>query len=214
MGCVGGVHYHHIDSTIDYDQQGEQQADVTGSVSSVDFGLVADFRYARLAFPFEGHRRKIDLVVREGSAFSIDEVIELRTIRLDVPLWSFRDFSNGSSESWYPGSMAQRHSLELWASSSLGMGPIHPATATLSVAYYKYGAVAVRLFGGWSRTPYSGLDRSIQQGAAVDQRREGYAPGMVAGIELTLAAGEYALELARFILDRDRAGRGASDRWH
>ncbi len=210
-GCVAGVHHHSIDSTVDYAEG--QRADVTGSVNSIDLGLVADFRYARLAIPFEGHRREIDVVVRDGSAFSIDEVIEVRSLRIDAPVWRIMEISEGSSEHWYPGRNAQRHSLELWASTSVGLSPIHPATATLGLTYYKYGAVAARLYGGWSRTPYSGLDRSIQQGAPVDQRRRGYAPGIVVGLELTVAAGEYALELARFLLERDRAGRSASDRW-
>lgn len=211
VGCIGGVHHHRINSTVEH---GEQIADVTGTVDSADFGVVADFRYARLALPFEGHRRQINVDFRNGSQFSVDQVVEIRALRADVPLWSAKDLSDDESETWYPGRMNQRHSLEVWASGSVGVTPIHPASASLGLVYYRYGAVAVRLFAGVSKTPYSGLDRAFIDGTEINRRREGHATGMVAGLEVTLAAGEYALELLRFIVDRDRAGRDVTDRWN
>lgn len=210
-GCVAGVHHHRIDATV---EEAGDTVDIEGSVNSVDFGIVADFRYARLAMPFEGHRRQIEVDVRDGGAFSIDKVVELRALRLDVPLWSAIDLADEPSGSWYPGRMSQRHSVELWASGSVGVTPIHPKTATVGAVYYRYGAVAVRVYGGLSSNPYSGLDRSIENGGEVNHRREGSVTGMVGGIEVTLAAGEYALELVRFIIDRDREGRSTSDRWN
>lgn len=206
-GCIVGVHHHRLPSTFEY--EGESGT-ASGSINSVDVGVVADFRYFRLAFPFEGHRRKLELRGEDGTVVSQDEVVEMRTLRLDVPLLSLKSFSKTAEPRWYPGAMARRESLELWLSGSVGMMPDHPVTATASVVYYRYGALAVRLFGGASFVPYEGRTRSIS--ATGDQRHKaisGYLPAAIAGLEVTLAAGEYALELLQFFLDIDRRGREA-----
>ena len=137
--------------------------------------------------------------------------MENRTLRLDVPLWAFTELGSSQTGRNYPGRMVRRHTVEVWASASAGLGPIHPTTATAGVVYYRYGGMAVRLFGGVSRTPYSGLERVNLAGVGTHQRREGYGPGMVVGLEVTLAAGEYGLELARSILDYDRESRRVLD---
>lgn len=205
FGCIAGVHHHRVSGSADHHQG--QIADVSGTVDSVDLGLVADFRVLRLGMPFEGQRRTLEVDNREGGRFTVDEEVENRTLRLDVPLWAITEFATEPTGKSYPGRMVRRHTLEVWASGSVGVAPIHPATATAGLVYYRYGGIAVRLYGGFSRTPYSGTERVNIGGASAHQRREGYAPGGVIGLEVTLAAGEYALELARFILDLDREGR-------
>lgn len=210
-GCIAGVHHHRINTDVDH--HNGQIADVSGTVDSVDIGVVADFRVLRLGMPFEGQRRQIEVDNRQGGQFTVDEVVENRTLRLDVPVWALTEFSGDETGRNYPGRMEQRHTLELWTSGSVGVAPLQGLTASAGLVYYRYGAVAIRLYGGVSNTPYSGRERVNVAGAQAFQTREGRAPGMVAGLEVTLAAGEYALELARFILDLDRGARDSRDRW-
>ncbi len=209
-GCIVGAHHQRMNATVDADGAA---ADVEGTVESVDLGLVADFRYLRLGFPFEGQRRRIAVDIQDGGRFEVDQVVEMRALRLDVPVWSFRDFSEEPSGHRYPGLMRQRESLELWVSGSVGVSPINPGTASVGLVYYRYGAFAARLYGGASFNPFEGLDRSSIDGVQHNQRRSGYAPGIIIGLEMTLAAGEYALELAQFILELDRDSRDSADRW-
>ncbi len=211
VGCIAGVHHHRVHSTVTIDDG--QRAQVRGQVNSVDLGIIADFRYLRVGFPFEGHRRQIEVSPEGGGRFTLDEVVELRAIRLDVPIYSFADLSEEPSGHRYPGRMRRRHSVEIWGSGSLGFTPINPSTASVGLVYYRYGRMAVRLYGGMSGNPFEGVERRILDGAEVNQRRSGYAFGGVAGVEITLAAGEYALELVQFFMDLDRSGRKPTDRW-
>lgn len=210
-GCIAGVHHHRIQSSLTLDN--DQSAQARGQVNSVDLGVVADFRYFRLALPFEGHRRQIEVEADDGSRFGIDQVVELRALRLDVPLFSFADFSEEPSGRRYPGRMRRRHSLEIWGSASVGMTPINTSTASVGLVYYRYNRWALRLYGGASVNPVDGVSRRIVDGAPVSQRRHGYAPGAVAGLEITLAAGEYGLELIDFFVNFDSESRQILDRW-
>lgn len=198
-GCIVGVHHHQVGSTVHAD---DHTASVDGSVSGVDLGVMADFRYVRVGMPFEGQRHQLAVDVDGEGGFEIDQVFEMRSLQLDVPLYSFRDFDDEPSGRWYPGNMPQRHSLELWVGGSVGVTPLHSSTATLSLAYYRYGGIAARLYGGVSFTSYTGLVGADSGSGQV--RREGFAPGAVVGLEVTLAAGEYALELIEYIIEWDR----------
>lgn len=209
FGCIAGVHHHQMDTTVVHEGD---TLEVSGTVDSVDLGITADFRYLRIGMPFEGHRRQIDVDTRGGSSFQIDRVVELRALRVDVPVFSFADFSEEPSGLRYPGMMRRRESLELWLSGSVGVNPIHTATASAGLAYYRYGGLAVRLYGGLSANPFEGSERGIAEGSSTVHHRSGYAPGWMAGLEVTLAAGEYALELVQFILDWDERSRDAIDR--
>ena len=197
------MHHHRVDGSFAVD---DARGQVEGTVNSVDLGVVADFRYLRLAVPFEGQSRKLR-ATGAGGTFSIDEVVENRTLRLDVPLLVLRDFSSEPSGARYPGSMRRRHTLELWLSGSLGMTPIQPVTATAGLTYYRYGVTAVKLYAGGSLTPFEGLARAVEDGREINNRVQGYGPGIIIGLEVTLAAGEYALELLQFLLDADRSAR-------
>lgn len=204
-GCTFGAHHQRVATSVDQD---DHSARVDGTVDGVDLGVVADFRYFRLGLPYEGQRHEMAVEIEDEGGFDIDSTFELRTLRLDVPVFSFRDFSDDPSGRRYPGRMEGRHSLELWLSGSVGVSPISPVTATAGLTYYRYGAYAARLYGGMSMTPYSGLTQTNTQGPDRTVRREGHAPGIVVGVEMTLAAGEYALELVEFIREFDEEADG------
>ncbi len=204
-GCLAGGQHHRIVGS-DQPEEGLDYS-MEGSVQSVDLGLVADFRVVRLGSVFEGQRREIVGRGEEGGGVSIDQTIELNAMRLDVPLLSLTEFGSSEHGGWYPGTMAQRHGLEVWLSGSVGTGPIQPASVTLGLSYYRYGGVAARLFGGWSSHPYSGVAGGAIMDGGQSRRVEGRAQGVVVGLEMTMAAGEYALEIARGILDIDRESR-------
>lgn len=209
-GCITGVHHHHIQSTVNADNH---SAEVTGTVSGVDVGVMADFRFARVGLPYEGQRHQLEVQVQDGRRFEDDNVFEMRTFQLDVPLWSLRDFSEEPTGHRYPGLMPRRHSLELWVSGQAGVTPVDTAAATLSAVYYRYGGIAARVYAGASWIPYSGLGSTSEGGFTRLERREGHAMGVVFGLEMTLAAGEYGLELVQFVLDLDQSARDAADRW-
>ncbi len=202
-GCIVGVHHHQIGTTV---EAADHSASVDGSVSGVDMGVVADFRYARIGMPFEGQRHQLEVDVDGEGSFRIDEVFELRSVQLDVPLFSFIDFDDEPSGQRYPGLMEQRNSLELWVSGTAGVAPLNSTSATLGLVYYRYGGLAARLYGGVSFTSYSGLAGTVE-GSTGEVRRQGFAPGAVVGLEVTLAAGEYALELVQYLLEWDRSSR-------
>ena len=210
-GCIAGVHHHRISSTFEHEGDA---GSASGQINSVDLGVVADFRYARLAFPFEGHRREFRLEGQSGNVFSINEVVEMRTLRVDVPLLSLWDLSSEPTGKRYPGSMKKRTGVELWVSGSVGAVPDHPFTATAGLVYYKYGGFAVRLFAGASMIPYDGVSRTIDaDGGEHFRRRNGHVQGMLGGLEVTMAAGEYALELIQYILDFDKRSRDWTNDW-
>ncbi|RAL20066.1 hypothetical protein DL240_19070 [Lujinxingia litoralis] len=203
-GCVVGGYHQRINSSFEEAGQARQ---AEGFVNAMELGVVADFRYLRLGMPFEGQQREFVVEDDQGRQLTTEDVVELRSLRLDVPLWSFRNFETRAMG--YPGVMPRRKSLELWASGSLGLTPTDQRTVGLGLVYYRYGSVAVRLHGDYVQAPYSGRVRELNGSTPW----AGHAPGWMAGLEVTVAAGEYALELIKFVLDVDRTSRERSEQW-
>lgn len=202
-GCMVGGYHQRISSSF---EEAGQPRQAEGSINAVTLGVVADFRYVRLGMPFEGQQR--EFVVSDGEQeLPVEEVVELRSLRMDVPLWSFRNFKTKSMG--YPGLMPKRESLELWATGSVGISPIPTRTVGLGLVFYRFGSVAVRVHGDYVMAPYS-VDARAFEGT---ERWEGHAPGWMAGLEVTVAAGEYALELIKFVLDVDETSRERSKQW-
>lgn len=202
-GCMLGGYHQRISSSF---EEAGQPRQAEGSINAIELGVVADFRYARVGMPFEGQQR--EFVVSDGeNQVSVEEVVELRALRLDVPLWSFRNFKTKSMG--YPGLMPRRESLELWATGSVGISPIPTRTVGLGLVFYRFGSVAIRVHGDYVMVPYS---EDVRRIGGVD-RWEGHAPGWMAGLEVTVAAGEYALELIKFVLDVDKTSRERTKQW-
>ena len=208
-GCIVGVRGHQFMGTVTNDGE---VADVSGSAHGMELGVVADFRYFRLALPFEGIEAKLTGEARNGGRFIKEEYSEFRALRLDVPLLSIRDFKNGR---WfgYPGRMNHRQSFEIWATAAMEPTRNPYWWTDIGLTYYHHNAVAVRLFGGYAEYPFN----EPMRGVIVDGQQQtgrawqGRAPGISFGLEVTLFAGEHGLDLLKYILDEDRRQRRNND---
>src|SRR5690554_2072387 len=87
-GCMVGGYHQRISSSF---EEAGQPRQAEGSINAVTLGVVADFRYVRLGMPFEGQQREF-VVSDDEQELPVEEVVELRSLRMDVPLWSFRNF--------------------------------------------------------------------------------------------------------------------------
>ncbi|MFU8807322.1 MAG: hypothetical protein ACNA8W_26170 [Bradymonadaceae bacterium] len=204
VGCIVGVRGHQFAGTV---TDHGQTADVTGSAHAMELGIVADFRYFRLALPFEGLEATLTGSGRDGGRFVTEGYQEFRALRLDVPLLSFYEFSK---KSWlgYPGRMVHRQSIELWWT-----GAMEPTSnpywwTDVGVTYYHHNLVAVRIFGGYAELPFNEAMRGVfVDGQQTTRNWEGRAPGISFGLDITLFAGEHALDFLMYMLDEDRRQR-------
>jgi hypothetical protein len=208
-GCIVGVRGHQFTGTVTA-VDGEV-ADMSGSAQGMELGVVADFRYFRLSMPFEGVEAVLKGKSRQGGSFVSQDYTEFRALRLDLPLLSIREFSSGR---WfrYPGTLVHRTSLEIWWTGALEPSRNPYWWTDLGLTYYHHNAVAVRLFAGYTEYPF----REVMRGRIVDglqQTRtwEGRAPGVSFGLDVTLFAGEHALDLLMYLLDEDRRQRRQHD---
>ncbi len=203
-GCVVGGRHQRVHSTPTmHGQQGEIQ----GTASAIEFGIVADFRYFRLALPFEGAVTELTGSAKPTGHFSNKANREFRALRLDIPLLSLYNFKGGGR--WqYPGTMHHRHSLEIWTGAAAALTAHPDWWADIGITYYQHNAFAVRLYGGYGQLPY----REMMEGRNLANQFsakpwEGYAGGLALGLEITLFAGEHALDLLKFIFEEDQRVR-------
>lgn len=200
----------------------------TGALTGTVPGETADVSVARrgyvvgTAFDFRAVRfvSSLEMVQREPSAnwsagvtpdqTSMDPTYnERRVLRLDVPLLTLWNLEGGGLG--YPGIMPHRHTIDLWARGGssdilqLDDGGFGGAALT----YYQSGGFAVSL------TVDRWTEPTRVRGIAPDgyHTYSGDAGGWVVGLEVTLGAGEYALDAYDWLMDRDRAARNIrSDR--
>ncbi|MBA2662071.1 MAG: hypothetical protein H0U74_07220 [Bradymonadaceae bacterium] len=208
--CVVGVRHQQVQSQqFQHGQQGE----VSGSATGIEFGVVADFRYFRLAFPYEGLGIDITGSAEPNGYFKKKDVNEFRAFRLDIPLISLRDFENGGSFK-YPGIMRHRQSLEIWTGAAAEPSSTPNWWADVGLVYYHHNAIAVRLYGGYGQIPFreTMLGRN-DNFSANDKTWQGHAGGLAMGLEITLFAGEHALDLIKYILVEDKRVRDTSQDW-
>lgn len=202
QGCVLGVRHQVASTTLEgQGRRVEVDADSTG----FEFGVVADFRYFRLAFPAGSHSVRVEGRGQPTGYFLSRGPREYRMLALDVPLVSLVDLGGGGPFQ-YPGAMPHRHSLELWAS-----GGAQPARrphwwAGGGLVYYWHNYVAIKAYAGYGELPFREVMHA-QDGAVTWEGRVG---GLVGGIELTLSAGEHALDLLRFIFEEDKRVRDST----
>lgn len=191
---------------------GTSPGDITVQRRAMEVGTALDFRAVRAV-------STIEMVTKdpEGSLDSGGEVLakesyaERRLVRLDVPALALWDFDNGGIG--YPGTMKHRHSLDLWGRGGLVAEAGDPQTfAGGALTYYRTGSIAASFtVDYWMETT---------QMKAIDDLGtlniyNGNTGGWVVGVELTVAAGEYALDIFGDLFDldqsiRDRFKRAAS----
>jgi hypothetical protein len=202
-GCTLGYRYHHLDSDIT--NATGANAQVEGSGHTVELGIVLDFRYFRFVSPYMGSTYEMDIADSRGGAGHQSSTEEVRGVRLDVPLVSL---VNEDGAIGYPGTMVHRkESWELWASVTARPSKLPLWYADLGVVYYHHDLVAVRAFGGWGAVPYDGQTSRFNQDGAIYEFWEANPNGYTGGIELTMGAGEQALDFIKFFIsNQDKAG--------
>lgn len=194
-GCTVGYRYHHVNaSTL---SSTGTPGELRGGGHMVELGVVLDVRYLRLVMPYIGASHEMELTASDGGRAQQKSTIEKRAFRLDLPALSLWNGKNGW-EPGYPGIMEHRQSLELWLSATGNFDDPILGFADLGLVYYQHDLVAVRAFGGWGGVPFQqsstgyGLDRPRQEVWKTS------ATGPTAGVELTVGAGEQALDFFKF----------------
>lgn len=202
-GCTIGYRYHHVDGAVE--SESGMRGHIEGGGHVVELGVVLDFRYLRLLMPFLGGSYDLALEADAGTRAQRFDTFEKRGYRLDLPvlsLWNER----GGIEPGYPGVMVHRESVELWLSATAHAGPPMLGFADLGVVYYQHNLVAVRAFGGWGVAPFRETTGGFGPGGRVRYDTwKTSAGGLSGGIELTLGAGEQALDFLKFFLSSQKA---------
>jgi hypothetical protein len=200
-GCTLGYRYHNLDSKIT--NATGANAQIEGSGHTVELGIVLDFRYFRLVSPYLGSSYEMDIADSRGGGDHQTSTEEVRGVRLDVPLVSLVSEGGGVG---YPGTMVHRKgSLELWGSITARPSELPLWYADLGVVYYHYNLVAVRAFGGWGAVPYEGQTSRMGRNNVEYEFWEATPNGYTGGIELTVGAGEQALDFLKWFGDSQEA---------
>lgn len=133
--------------------------------------------------------------------------LERRVLRLELPVLSFWDLDHQTALG-YPGLMEHRHSVDLWLRTGTpDLGLDQGGFAGVGLGWYKTDFLAVTLTADYWSEP-----AGIEALGANDVLSTfgGEVQGWVFGVELTIAAGEYALDILGALLDMDRQIRDRS----
>ncbi len=194
-GCTIGYRYHRIDDTIS--NAVGANAKVKGSSQMVELGVVLDFRYFRMVAPYLGAKNEMDIAASDGGGDHKSQVIEERGFRLDVPVVSVWNDDDGFSLG-YPGTMVHRNSLELWLSGTGRFSQPPMWFGDVGLVYYHHNWAAVRVFGGWGEMPVTGQTSTFDAQGSQFQFWKTTAGGFTAGADLTIGAGEQALDFLKY----------------
>lgn len=202
-GCVMSGHLGNLDASGVTNPVDQDTLDLSVERRSFAFGSVFDFRAARIVASLEMVTRepKVQLTNNQvldptttGSRYE-----ERRVLRLDVPaltLWEFREKRLG-----YPGLIPHRQSLDLWARA--GTSDLQGDQGGFlggALTYYHTGRVAISLtVDRWSEPS----DIRALSASGTNRTFEDDVAGWVVGFEVTLAAGEYALDILDTLLGID-----------
>ncbi|AWV90728.1 hypothetical protein [Bradymonas sediminis] len=196
-GCTIGYRYHHIDDAT-LSERGTR-GDIKGGGHMVELGLVLDVRYLRLVMPYMGASYEMELQASDGAQVAQSTMIEKRGFRLDVPALSIWNGKTGWGPG-YPGIMKHRQSVEIWLSATGRVDDPLLGFADLGLVYYHHDLVAVRAFGGWGGAPFKQTSSTY----GLENRRPEFwktsATGPTGGVELTIGAGEQALDFIMYFL--------------
>lgn len=167
-------------------------------------GVVLDVRFVRVLFPrqeFIHHQRIVD----ERGGRDGDHGRQTRqTFELDVPLVSVWTPEAGLGMG-YPPLHKMRKGLEVWATGTVEVEGGRWYALEASAVYYHAPWAAMKVFGGWQSSTYEGATTYIDQPLGVIW--EGRTSGPSVGAELTLFSGEYALNVLKWLFERDEEYR-------
>jgi hypothetical protein len=129
-----------------------------------------------------------------------DRYIERRVFRLEVPALALYDLQHNALFD-LPARMPHRHSVDLWLRAGTPSLDLEQGWFVGgALGWYKAGAVAVALTADFwqEQADVQGFN---PQGALTNF--QGPIDGWVFGLEVTIGAGEYALEAIQWLLDLD-----------
>jgi hypothetical protein len=201
-GCITG--YRHQWGSDHPIEQGVS-ADVNASADVFWAGVVFDVRFVRLLLPTEEFVHNEGIVDDRGAKDATHARETRRTLNVDVPLLRLWSTKEGVSFGYPPLKKMRKGQIELWASGGVELQAARTLRADLSVVYYHAPWVAFRVFGGWQSTTYEGSTRYIDEPFPISW--EGRTSGPSVGGELTLFAGEYALNVFAWMLEKDEKHR-------
>jgi len=177
-----------------------EDAHVEGSVDSVGSSIVADFRVLRVQYPVTFQRGSVRYF--DDATGKAEKQIDRteRWFQLDVPLLSLWDFKEHQALG-YPGLMKRRRSLEIWVTGSSNLKEGFPFNIAAGPVYYQYRHFAVGALFGWGSAPFASGLQGVGEGYpnAISGRHEGFW----IGLDMTLFAGEFALELWDYLMESD-----------
>lgn len=181
-----------------------EQVSVDGHIEKYATSIVADFRVLRLQMPLLFERGEI-AYLDEASGRGVRKIDRTsRTYRLDLPVLTIWDFDQ---KAWfrYPGLLEKRTSLDIWLMGQSNFSQDWPWMAGAGVSYYQYKGIAAGVWGGWSTEPFRDGIEGI--GPQYPQTITGRHEGFWVGVEVTLFAGEFALELWDYLVAKDEKHR-------
>lgn len=204
-----GVRHHHAADAASYQQS---TVDMTGSAQAVELGATADFRYFRLSVPFQGFSLRLDIEPQSDFiASDVSETREFSAWRLDLPILSLWNAEMPGIH--YPGQLIHRHSLELWFTGAVEPTR-HPYWSTdVGLTYYRHNNLAVRLYAGYAQIPFrTRMEHLTDSPQYIMQSWDTKTGSFLVGLEVTLSAGEHALDFLLFLLDEDKRQRAFGDK--
>lgn len=179
-------------------------ADVNHSADVFYAGVVFDFRFIRFLTPQEEFIHDETFVDDLGGRSANHGRRTQRMLRVDVPVLSVWTPKDGA-ELKYPPTMKMRDSLEFVVGGDIDLEGGRTMRVDGAIAYQHSQWAGLRAFGGWHWSNYHGSTRSIDQPVA--RIWDGTVDGPQVGVELTMFAGEYALQVVEWLIKKDERYR-------
>jgi hypothetical protein len=198
-GCVFGYRYQGVSDQATNELS--KTADVEATGHMVYLGVTLDFRFFRVGTPSMGGNFEVT-ASNEGGRYGDEYNVQLNGFQLDAPVLSLWSEEEGVG---YPGLLEHRHSVDFWLSGTFM--PVNPPHwwADASLVYYNHDLLAVRAFGGYGRIPFDGTVSGYLDGERSADMFETTVGGPTFGVELTILAGEQALDFIRWFGEAQNA---------
>ena len=198
--CGCSVGYRNVIHSSDIVREDGRSLQVRGESQSGIVNVNADFRFARFSLPIELGTNSWDLLADDGGSIKDTALRERQFYRLDAPVLSIYQIGNGLAIK-YPGLLSERKSIEFWIGGEMDFQKNGHRWVDFGLMYYHFGLVGVRLYGGMG-------SEYLRTTTKADNKStlfwEGSAWGYGAGIEITVAPGEYFLNFLEFLWEKDQ----------